>query len=366
MLSFEEAASRRDFTINAISWDPLTEVVIDPFEGVKDLNARILRHVSEKFSEDPLRVLRAMQFVARFELSVAPETLELCRSLTIEGISKERIYEEFKKLVVMGKKPSMGLQFLKDCGWIKYFPELSQLIDCQQDPEKHPEGDVWTHTLLALDAFAQARTGVEWEDLVVGLAVLCHDLGKPQATTVDERGAIHALGHETVGVDVALNFLQRITSHKKLMDGVLELVGMHMYPAALFRDREKIRDATMRRFLRKVEHVDRLCRVVEADMAGKRSSGMPITSWLKDRIASLPAGLESPLVKGKHLISLGLPPGPIFKKILDDCFAAQIDGKFSTIKEGIEYLRKLFFSREKKKFPNLQKKSDIGRHFLGT
>ncbi|MEK9634699.1 MAG: polynucleotide adenylyltransferase, partial [Opitutae bacterium] len=178
-LPFELASERRDFTVNALGLDPLEGKLLDPHNGQKDLEARILRHVGPAFAEDPLRVLRAMQFIARFDLTPAKETTALCRRIPIEGLPSERIYEEWKKLILKGRIPSKGLDFLKSSNWLGYFPELQALVGCEQEPEWHPEGDVWTHTLHCMDAFAQNRTGEDWEDLVVGFAVLCHDLGKP-------------------------------------------------------------------------------------------------------------------------------------------------------------------------------------------
>ena len=142
-LSIEEAASRRDFTINAIYRDPLDGSIEDPFGGEGDLKRRMLRHVSPKFSEDPLRVLRGMQFVARFNLSPAPETIALCRSIGMEDLPCERIMEEWSKLILKGARISSGLQFLRATQWTRYFPELDRLIGCRQDPQWHPEGDVW-------------------------------------------------------------------------------------------------------------------------------------------------------------------------------------------------------------------------------
>jgi len=186
----EEAASRRDFTMNAIAMDPRTNEIIDPFGGIGDLRQGLLRHTSEKFSEDPLRVLRGMQFVARFDLEVAPETTALCQKIDSEGLAKERIFDEWKKLILTGETPSRGLQLLRACGWIEYYPELKALIGCTQDPKWHPEGDVWVHTLHCMDAFAQERIGNEKEDLIVGFATLCHDFGKTQYHQV--RGWTHS------------------------------------------------------------------------------------------------------------------------------------------------------------------------------
>ena len=141
-LSVRDAASRRDFTVNAVYFDPLTGEYEDPWNGREDFGTRVLRHGSEKFCEDPLRVLRGMQFVARFDLDPAPETVEVCRRMTPEGLAPERLFEEWSKLLVKGVKIGKGLNFLRDTGWVKYYPELHRLIGCRQAPEWHPEGDV--------------------------------------------------------------------------------------------------------------------------------------------------------------------------------------------------------------------------------
>ncbi|MDR0340378.1 MAG: hypothetical protein LBH53_02320, partial [Puniceicoccales bacterium] len=182
-LPLEQAAARRDFTIGAIYWDPLAGGdPIDPFGGVKDLETRTLRHVSARFPEDPLRVLRAMQLSARLCFSVAPETVCLSRSIDAKNLSSERIYGEFAKLILLGKAIGSGLEFLRQCNWLRFFPELAALVDCPQDNLFHPEGNVWEHVKLAMDAFSQCRPAEQKDALVVGFAVLCHDLGKPGRT----------------------------------------------------------------------------------------------------------------------------------------------------------------------------------------
>jgi len=187
-LALAKAAARRDFTVNAIYWQPLTGELNDPWGGLDDLKRGVLRHTSAAFVEDPLRVMRAMQLVARFGFKVAPDTLALCREMPLEGLAGERIWEEWVKLITQGVKPALGLAFLHQSGWLAHFPELQALRGCVQDPTYHPEGDVWVHTLHCLDAFAAERTGDHWEDLVVGCAVLCHDLGKPTSTKIAEIG----------------------------------------------------------------------------------------------------------------------------------------------------------------------------------
>ena len=342
-MSPREAASRRDFTINAISHDPLTGEDIDPFNGTSDLKFRRLRHISEAFSEDPLRVLRGMQFVARFGLSAAPETIELCRALSPQYLPMERLWEEWKKLILKGKEISLGLDFLKSCCWLKYFPELEALDGCQQDPEWHPEGDVWTHTLHCLDAYATQRTGEQWEDLIVGLAVLCHDMGKPETTYTDEDGHIRSPRHDVLGVPVATNFLERITRQKKIFEEVLPLVKQHMRPLSLYRDGAG--DSAIRRLAARVKRIDRLVRVARADNSGRPPiiPDFPEGKWLLDRTAqlSIQDNAPKPILQGRHLIDLGVKPGPKFGKILDLAYDAQLGGVFSSEEQGCKYLKEI-------------------------
>ncbi len=340
----EEAAARRDYTINAISCDPLTGERIDPFHGAADLQAGCLRHVSAAFSEDPLRVLRGMQFVARFELTADPETIALCRELSPQELPAERLWEEWKKLILQGRSISAGLIFLKDCDWLKYFPELQALVGCEQDPKWHPEGDVWTHTLHCLDAYAAQRIGEEWEDLVVGLAVLCHDFGKPGTSYTDENGRIRSPRHDVEGVPVAQRFLERLTRQKKIFEEVLPLVEQHMRPLALYRDGAG--DSAVRRLAARVKRVDRLVRVAHADKYGRppiKPDGFPEGEWLLRKTGELAIqdNAPKPILLGRHLIELDIKPGPHFGKILDRAYEAQLDGAFANEDEGRDYLKKL-------------------------
>ena len=342
-MSPRDAASRRDFTINAISYDPLTREQIDPFNGANDLKSRRLRHISEAFSEDPLRVLRGMQFVARFGLSATRETIDLCRALSPQHLPMERLWEEWKKLILKGKEISLGLNFLKSCHWLKYFPELEALDGCQQDPKWHPEGDVWTHTLHCLDAYAAQRTGEQWEDLVVGFAVLCHDMGKPETTYTDEDGRIRSPRHDVRGVPVATHFLERITRQKKVFEEVLPLVEQHMRPLSLYRDRAS--DSAIRRLASRVKRIDRLIRVARADNSGRPpiDPNFPEGKWLLDKTEQLRIkdSAPKPILQGRHLINLGINPGPNFGKILDQAYDAQLKGEFGSEDHGCKYLRKI-------------------------
>lgn len=340
-IDMDESLARRDFTMNAMAWDPDTLELRDPFNGRADLDAHLLRHASDRFGEDPLRVLRGMQLAARFGLTAAPETLTLCRTLTQEEQPRERLWEEWKKLLLQGVKPSLGLQFLHDCGWLRFYPELAALQDCEQDPVWHPEGDVWTHTLHCLDWFALESTGKPDDDLITGLGILCHDFGKPATTTTDY-GRITSRGHEPEGEAPTRRFLERLTNQEELISEVIPLVLYHLRPSALFDANAS--DSAVRRLARQVKRIDRLVRVARADHAGrppKPFDGFPAGAWLLERARSLEVEDQAPtpLVLGRHLLELGIKPGPDMGRLLDDCYEAQLDGLFTTLDEGLVFAR---------------------------
>ncbi|MBC2604402.1 CCA tRNA nucleotidyltransferase [Puniceicoccus vermicola] len=343
-LDFATAARRRDFTINAIGWDPLTQELMDPYGGEKDLRAGILRHVSDQFGEDALRVLRAMQFIARFDLTPAPETIAVCRTLEQTHLAAERIFEEWKKLILKGKIPSKGMFFLEEVGWLRFYPELEVLVDCPQDPRWHPEGTVWRHTCFCLDAFARERIGEEKEDLIVGLAVLCHDLGKATTTTTDEEGGIHSYGHEKAGIHPTRALLSRMTREKSLIEEIEPLVVTHMRPRQLFE--HKSGPAAVRRLADKVGRLDRLLRVCRADTAGRPPlppGDFPEGQWLLNRAEELNVSNNRPypILQGRDLLKLGVDPGPRMGKLLKRLFEDQLDGKFETKDEGLERAKEL-------------------------
>ena len=343
-MSPREAASRRDFTVNAISCDPLTGEMLDPYDGIADLKARRLCHVSDAFSEDPLRVLRGMQFIARFNLEAAPETVALCQKLSPEHLPMERLWEEWKKLILKGNQIGSGLRFIQACGWLQNFPELAALVGCAQDPQWHPEGDVWTHTCHCLDVYAAKRTGDEWEDLIVGLAILCHDMGKPDTTYTDENGRIRSPRHDVLGGPIAKTFLERITRQKRIFEEVIPLVEQHMRPLSLYR--EGAGDSAIRRLAARVKRIDRLVRVAHADTYGRpplKPEGFPEGEWLLKKTAELTIldNAPKPILQGRHLIDLGIKPSKNFGKILDQAYEAQLDGTFTDEPTGRDYLKNL-------------------------
>ena len=342
-LPFEQASERRDFTMNALGLDPLSGELLDPHKGRDGIQEGILRQVGPAFAEDPLRVLRGMQFVARFNLQASEETINLCRSVPIEQLPPERLFGEWKKLILKGKTPSRGLDFLKEVNWLRHFPELESLLGCEQDPEWHPEGDVWVHTLHCMDAFARERIGDDWEDLVVGLAVLCHDLGKPLTSYKSEDGRIRSPKHEPRGEEPTLSFLARLTSQVDLAKQIVPLVRRHLAPRVLYKD--KASDGAIRRLARQVKRIDRLVRVAQADLQGRppRQDDFPEGPWLLERAEELKVkdSEPKPIVLGRHLVDRGLEPGPEFCPVLEECFEAQLDGTFSDETGGCSFLENL-------------------------
>jgi tRNA nucleotidyltransferase (CCA-adding enzyme) len=343
-LSVKDAASRRDFTLNAVYRDPLTDEIIDPWNGRGDIEKGVLRHVSEHFREDPLRVLRGMQFIARFALEPAAETIAVCRTMEPEGLPPERLFGEWTKLLVKGKSISRGLRFLKDVGWLRYYPELEKLVGCAQDPQWHPEGDVWEHTLSSLDAFARRRDaeypGEDTENMLVGLAVLCHDFGKPAVTFRDsQRGHIRSPGHDEAGIEPTMSFLRRLTNEERILKEVPPLVRLHMRPYSLWK--QKAGENAVRRLAAEVTRIDRLLRVAAADDEGRPpfpSEREPL-EWLAAEAERLRVvdSAPKPLVLGRDLIALGLKPSVRFGEILKVCYDAQLDGKFFTREDGVSF-----------------------------
>src|SRR5262249_9338999 len=237
-MSIAEAARRRDFTVNAISWDPLTGEYFDPFDGRGDLERRLLRMVDpDTFADDSLRVLRAVQFAARFEFGLDEATASMCRTIPLDDLPAERVWAEIEKLLLQARRPSIGLALAMDLGIVaRLFPELQALAGCLQEPEWHPEGDVWVHTLQVID---RARTRIDDlegpQRIAVMLGAVAHDLGKP-ATTAFIDGRIRSMDHEQQGVPPATALLDRLNVHT--IDGydvrkqVLGITAQHLKPGS--------------------------------------------------------------------------------------------------------------------------------------
>ena len=338
-MSFKDAAARRDFTINAIGVDLISGEVLDPWGGIADLEAGVLRHVSPAFDEDPLRVLRAAQFAARFGFVVVDDTIERCRSLRgeLSSLANERVGEELKKLLVKGIWPSLGLQVLRRVGAVEVlFAELFALIGCPQEFEWHPEGDVWVHTLMVTDeaAWLARRDGLNDDDtLVCVLAALCHDLGKP-ATTEVEGGRIRSRDHESQGEAPTRALCARLGIAKATEDIVVALVRDHLKPFMLWRDKDNVSDGAVRRLALRVS-VPMLIRVATADHFGRTTVEAlahddPAGPWLLARARALVVAdaAPQPLLLGRDLQALGMKPGKEFGVVLKEAFEAQLEGHF--------------------------------------
>lgn len=345
-LDFSTAAKRRDFTINAIGWDILEQKLLDPFSGVDDIKSRTLQIVDKKsFTEDPLRVYRAVQFGARFEFTLSKDTFTLCSKLTdngsLEELAKERIWEEFKKFLLKANKPSIALKLMQELGILKYFPELEALVGIKQEPKYHPEGDVWVHTLMVLDEAAKLRVGDGSEDLILMLGALCHDFGKPKSTKLID-GRYRAYNHEKEGVEPTIIFLKRLTNNKDLIKEVARLVEYHLRPMQLYKGGAK--SSAIRRLSLNI-NIERLTRLAKADYLGRGGvlkDSFEAGDWLLGRAKELSV-LNVPLqklVEGKDLIKLGLEPSVQFGKILQEAYNAQIDGVFKTKEDGIKWVQK--------------------------
>jgi len=347
-MSVAEAARRRDFTVNAIAWDPLSGAYEDPFDGQSDLQRRVLRAVDPAtFSDDSLRALRAVQFAARFEFALDDETADLCRRLTLDDLPAERIWGELEKLLLQAQRPSIGFQLALDLGILhQVAPELLPLVGCVQEPEWHPEGDVWIHTLMVIDKARELNADLDRPRLItVMLGAVCHDLGKPPTTALID-GRVRSLDHEQAGVEPTVSLLDRLNIHT--IDGfdvrmqVVGLVAHHLKPGA-FRKAANVGDGAFRRLAQKVD-LELLARVARADCLGRAGLfDCAAMDWFLERARAL--GVEhrppAPLLLGRHLLALGLSPGPHVGEILKQVYEKQLDGEVTTVEAGIEEARRL-------------------------
>ena len=347
-MSLEDAARRRDFTINAIGWDPVADEYLDPFGGRDDLARRILRVVDPStFGDDSLRVLRAVQFSARFEFALHDETAALCRTIALDDLPAERVWGELEKLLLQAQRPSIGFALALDLGVIdQLLPEMRALVGCEQEPEWHPEGDVWTHTLMVIDKARELNADLDRPQLItVMLGAICHDLGKPATTAVID-GRIRSLEHEEAGVEPSARLLDRLNIHT--IDGyevrtqVLGLVAQHLKPG-MFHKAPAVSDGAFRRLAQKVD-LELLARVARADCLG-RSGGFDCSAmdWFIERARTLGVEHQPPpsLLMGRHLLALGLTPGPRIGEILKQVYEKQLDGEIRTVEDAIEEARRV-------------------------
>lgn len=346
-MTVKEAARRRDFTINALAMDVFTGEIVDPFGGLNDLHAGILRATDPRlFVQDPVRPVRAMQLLARKAKSVDHGTMQLIRSMVgmFPEIAPERVHEEWLKLLLKAERPSVGLEFLRDSGWIVHFPELHALIGCEQHPDWHPEGDVWIHSCGTVDSAAWVRDQnvlpEGWTEAFM-FGTMCHDLGKPSTTITPEMVANDeapkermwtAWGHDRAGMPLGESFLRRMTNNKKLIDKTTTIIGEHMQPFNLWQGDGK--KSAYKRLHNRIR-LDVLGWVCKCDSCGDPDGRARIGSpdfehetskacW--DHFDDIGPEPIKPILMGRHLQNAGVKPGPVFKKMLDAAYELQIQG----------------------------------------
>ncbi len=338
------ASRRRDLTVNSMGLDLLSGEVLDPHGGRRDLESGTLRAVDpHTFPEDPLRGLRVAQFSARLEMLPDAELIRLCRELDLAEVSPERILEEFRKLLLKGVRPSLGLAFLRESDLLRHFPELAALVGVPQDPTWHPEGDVWTHNLMVIDEAAQLRRG-DADDWPLMLGALCHDFGKP-ATTVLVDGRVRSPAHAHAGIAPTRAFLQDMRAPHDAVERTCALVEHHLAPALFDKDGAKAK--AYRRLSRKLGGagvtMELLARVARADHFGRTTPDALARDFsagerFLERARELEVVHEAPrdVVQGRHLIARGLSPGPRFGELLARCRTLQDESGWQDVEQILD------------------------------
>lgn len=374
-IGIKEAARRRDFTMNALLKDILSGEIADPYGGTEDIKNRIIRHIDDKkFGEDPLRALRAAQFRSRFGFQVAPSTISICRALGLRNLSAERVEMEMKKALLESRRPSEFFECLREMGQLGYwFKELEQLIELEQNPKFHPEGDVWTHTMMVLDRAAHFRPSAS-DPYAFMLLALTHDFGKI-TTTEFVNGAIHAYGHELQGAEIAERFLDRVCHGSDIKKYIANMIPNHMRPNKIAEARSAVKK-TNRMFDDAASPSDLIyfaicdkpklhyleankCEPNETHESHETQSNIDIESelytddeksreqerikFLFDRLDLYRDMMARPYVTGKDLINRGIMPGDDFGTILEYAHKLRLAGvsKDDALKQTISYARKL-------------------------
>ena len=340
-LGFAEASARRDFTVNALMADPATGEVIDCHGGLADLQAGVLRHTSEAFAEDPLRVLRGVQFAARFGFTMAAQTVHECLLLrpAYGELPVERVWTEWEKIGTRGVRVSAALLVLRGTGWDGFYPQLAGMRGVKQDREWHPEGDVWVHAGLAADQAARLadEAGLTGTDrLVIVFAALLHDLGKVTHTQYDgPRVTSH--GHAEAGVEPARAFLASIGCPEGVTARILQLIREHMNCQG------RPTKPAVRRLVRRLvpATLTELALVCAADAKGRGNpeAPSPADAWLEmGRDLTVHERPAKGLLTGNHLIAAGMKPGPAFRPLLAEALAAQDAGEFDDEDGAVRWL----------------------------
>lgn len=335
-----EDAQRRDFTINGMMMDPLTNQILDFVGGRNDLEAGIIRAIGDpvrRFTEDKLRMLRAVRFAARFDYQIEPSTMAAIRALTasIHQVSCERIREELTKMLTEGHA-RRAFELLDTTGLLQQvLPEIARMKGVQQPPQYHPEGDVFVHTLLLLEKLQPDKSGSISKTLAWG--ALLHDVGKPSTFRVAP-DRIRFDGHVDVGVTIAAEICRRLRFSNHESAQILALVDNHMR----FADVHRMKESTLKRFLRLPDFEEHL----ELHRIDCLSSHGHLDSYeySREKLRSLPPDVirPKPLINGRNLMDAGYKPGPRFKQILTAVEDAQLDERLASSEAAMKYVLEEF------------------------
>jgi poly(A) polymerase len=332
----QQDVQRRDFTINGLLLDPLTDQVLDFVGGQKDLETKTIRAIGDpqlRFAEDKLRMLRAVRFAARFEYTIQPSTFAAIRALAaqIHQVSRERVRDELTRMLIEGHA-RRGFELLNETGLLcEVLPEISAMKGVEQPPEFHPEGDVFVHTLLLLETLPQPCS------LTLAWGALLHDVGKPP-TFRRAPDRIRFDEHAKVGTKMAEAICQGLRFSNEETKQILSLVENHMR----FGDVERMKPSTFKRFIR-LPGFDEHLELHRLDCEASHRS-LRLYDFTRKKRAELPASAirPEPLVTGDDLIAAGYAPGPLFKQILAAVEDAQLDGGLQSKKQAMKFVRRKF------------------------
>jgi poly(A) polymerase len=331
--TIEEDAKRRDFTIGGMFFDPETDRLIDLVGGMRDLRAGIIRAIgnpAERFAEDRLRILRGARFAARFGFEIDPATWNAMREAapSITEIAHERIGDEMVRLMTEGGA-GRAMDLLRECGlWAALAPELLEMIGCAQPENYHPEGDVWSHTRMAVSMLPAGCSET------VAFGILLHDIAKPRCRAVDSDGKVTFYGHTDQGAVIAAGIMARFKRSNFVQERVAYLVRDHLRLCMA----PRMRKATLKRMLAD-DGFGELMQVAMLDALAS-SSYLGYWNFCRRALASMSAREIHPprLLTGSDLIELGLAPGPLFKEILKEAEDLQLDGAIATREQAIAWL----------------------------
>ena len=338
----EEDAARRDFTINGMFFDPEKEEVIDFVGGRADLETRIIRAIgdpAQRFAEDRLRMLRAVRFATVLEFEIEPATWDAAvgHAASINEISAERIREELVR-IFMSPQRVRGWDLLDASGLMRaILPELEAMKGCEQPPQFHPEGDVFTHTRIMLELLPKEAS------LPLVFSVLFHDIGKPPTSLVDQEGRIRFNGHDRIGAEMTEAIMERLRFSRAEIDATVEAVRQHM----VFKDVPNMRVAKLKRFMARPTFDDELeLHRVDCASSHRMMENYEFLQQKKEEFANEPI-IPPPLVRGDDLIALGFKPGPRFGEILEAVETRQLEGTLKSREEALEWVKEEFSATDK-------------------